>query len=304
MKFQRTPTRRLANGDIVTLFPFHVCTKGGKVVFRTEEDLRVAFNLLPVCALRANVIVVVPCVLSTHFHSVILARSYMDAKRFVNGYKLSVSMCLAKKYGTGMEAFRGVESKPIPLEDDSHLRNAICYVLGNALDTGARVDTYTWSGYSAMFHRGDMNGSKVSEMTRREIREVLKADIPLNNVSWTINDAGIIEPASFCDWRYAESAFYGDVNFFTRVLGSVDRDQMDQELVYDPFRRKSVEELLRDIEGRSQRRYGLPFTSLIPAQKIPILKAINYSTNISVKLLARLFEMPEENVSAILKRKQ
>lgn len=302
MKFQRTPTRRLPKGGISTVFPFHVSTKGEKVVFRTEDDLRVAFNLIPICALRANVIVVVPCVLNTHFHSVILARTYEDAKRFANGFKLSASMCITQKYGPGMEAFRDVESKPLLLEDDRHLRNAICYVLGNAMDTGATVDSYTWSGYSALFHGGIVNGYRVSEMTRREIREVLKADISLKDVPWTIDDDGIIEPASFCDWRYAESAFYGDVNYFAKVLGSVDRDQMDQEMIHDPSRKKSVEELLRDIEARSQRRYALPLSSLNPAQKIPILKAVNYSNNITVKLLARLFEMPEEKVSAILKR--
>ena len=102
---------------------------------------------------------------------------------------------------------------------------------------------------------------------------------------------------------YVESAFYNDASFFTKVLGLTDRDQMDMELVTEPLRKKSVEELIKEIESRSQQRFGLSLSSLSPVQKVPILKAINYSTNVSVKTLSRCFELAEEEVSAILKRK-
>lgn len=304
MKFQRISTRRLPNGEIATFHPFHICTKGERVVFRTSEDLRVAFNFLPICALRSNVAIVMPCVLNTHFHSVILARSYDDAKRFGDCYKQSVSMHLTRKYGTGLEPFREVESRPILLEDDKYVRNAICYVAANALDAGATVDSYLWSGYRALFCGGMVNveSSSVSGMSRRKIREVLKSDICLDTVPWLINGDGVIEPASYCDWRYAESAFYGNVSFFTKVLGLTDRDQMDRQMAEDLQRRKSLEDVMSDIEVRSRKMYGMPASELRPSQKIPILKAVSYSTNLSVKILARCFEMPEKEVSAILRR--
>lgn len=304
MKFQRISTRRLPNGEVAAVHPFHICTKGERVVFRTSEDLRVAFNFLPICALRSNVAIVMPCVLNTHFHSVILARSYDDAKRFGDCYKQSVSMHLTRKYGAGLEPFREVESRPIPLEDDRYVRNAICYVAANALDAGATVDSYPWSGYRALFCDGSAgaNSSRVSEMSRRKIREVLKSDICLETVPWLINGEGVIEPASYCDWRYAESAFYGDISFFTKVLGLTDRDQMDRQMTEDYQRRKSLEDVMSDIEGRCRKIYGLPASELRPSQKIPILKAVSYSAGLSVKILSRCFEMPEKEVAAILRR--
>ena len=304
MKFQREPVRRLPDGVIAKVYPFHFCTKGEKIIFRTEEDFRIAFNNIPINALRSNVIPIMPCVLSSHVHCCLLARSYEEACTFALNYKKTTSMFLSHKYGIGKGSFREDDAKVLFLEDDRYVRNTICYIAGNAMDMGSRIDTYIWSGYRALFCDGKMPSGlrKVSEMSRRTVRKVFRSEILLKGVEWMIGDTGILEPASFCDWRYAESAFYGDVNFFTKVIGSVDREQMDQKLIYDPSRRKSVEELLRDIEGRSQRRYNLPFSSLNPAQKIPILKAINYSTDISVKLLARLFEMTEEKVSIILKR--
>lgn len=304
MKFQRISAKRLPNGEITAFYPFHICTKGERVVFRTSEDLRVAFNFLPICALRSNVAIVMPCVLNTHFHSVILARSYDDAKRFGDCYKQSVSMHLTRKYGTGLEPFREVESRPIPLEDDRYVRNAICYVAANALDAGATVDSYPWSGYRALFCGGRVNveSSSVSGMSRRKIREVLKSDICLKTVPWLISGDGVIEPASYCDWKYAESAFYGDISFFTKVLGLTDRDQMDRQMTEDHQRRKSLEDVMSDIEGRSRKMYGMPASKLRSSQKIPILKTVSYSTNLSVKILARCFEMPEKEVAAILRR--
>lgn len=305
MKFQRNPSRRLPNGEIAVVYPFHICTKGEKVVFKSSEDLRVAFNYLPICALRSNVIIVTQCVLNTHFHSVILSRTYEDAKKFVECYKQSVSMYLSRKYGPGLEYFREVESKPIFLDTDRYVRNAICYVIANALDTGVTVDAYPWSGYRAFFQGGKLEEktSKVSAMTKREVREILRADIRLKDVQWLIDEDNVIIPSSYCDCRYVESAFYNDASFFTKVLGLTDRDQMDMELVTEPLRKKSVEELIKEIESRSQQRFGLSLSSLSPVQKVPILKAINYSTNVSVKTLSRCFELAEEEVSAILKRK-
>lgn len=304
MKFQRIPTRRLPNGDIAAVYPFHICTKGEKVVFRNTDDLRMAFNFLPICALRSNVIIVIQCVLNTHFHCIILARSYEDARSFGNCFKKSVSMCLARTYGIKLDHFRDVDSKPILLEDDRYLRNAICYVLANALDAGGTVDSYPWSGYRALFCGGCVSGkvSKVSDMTRRMVRKILRADINLKNVSWMINDQEVLEPASFCDWRYVEDAFYGDISFFTRILGITDRDQMDCMMIEDHLKRKSLNELKADVEERCMRRYGKTIPHMTRSQKIPILKLVNHTNKASVKMLARCFEMPDMEVSTILKR--
>lgn len=306
MKFQRICKRVLPDGSEASVFPFHTCTKGleDRVIFRDEEDLRTGFNLIPICARRGNVIVVSECVLSTHLHAMILARSYSDAERFIESVKRSASKILAEKYGPGPFYFHGIEAKPIYLEDNTHVRNTLCYIPRNALDMGIKVDEYEWSTYKAMFSQKRPNSSarKVSGLTTRETRAIFKVGDIMKDVKWTITEDGRIEPESFCDIKYAEEAFGNDLSYFTRILGLTDDDQMEELLVNKPTRLITTEELMKEIEVEGIRRYGVGASLLTKSQKIPLLKKIYYSSKVTPSQLARCFALSLDEVKAILNR--
>lgn len=307
MKFQRICTRKLPDGSIATVYPFHVCTKGpeDRVFFRDEDDLRTAHNLMPICGKRTNVSIVTDCVLTTHVHAMLLAKTYDDAQNFIDSYKISASRILSKKYGPGAY-FQDIKSKPIFLEDNYHVRNTICYVPRNSIDMGIKVDDYRWSAYRALFRKGriDVPVKKVSEMTARETRAIFKTGDILKDVPWLVTEDGCIEPASYCDYSYAEEAFDNDITYFTRILGLTDDDQMEEELVNKPRRLLSTKELLKEIEVMSIKRYGIGPSLMTVSQKIPLIKSIYYSSRTTPAQLARCFGLTKADVEEILKRRQ
>ena len=314
MRFQRVTAKVLPNGETSIVYPFHICTLGqeDRIIFRSDEDLRVAHNYLPICARRSNVIIITDCVLNTHIHAAVLAKSMKDAERFIRCYKISTSMYLSNKYDIKHGIFREVDSSPIFIDEDRYLRNVICYILRNSLDMGIRVDKYRWSGYRSLFCEGriETDADRVADMSLRQIKETLRVGGQgemgagkLADVGWMISNDFVIEPASYCDWHYAESAFNGDVSFFTKVLGMTDNEQMDQMLIYDHIGRKSTDELMAIIEGKCVKRYGYRLSALTEVQKIPIVKSVFYSTRASPGQLARCFGLSKIRVESILNRK-
>lgn len=306
MKFSRIKTIVFPDGSIHYFYPFHVCTEGqeDKVIFRDEEDLRVAHNFIPICAKRHSVIVVIDCVLHTHMHADILAESYEDAKAFADDYKKTTAVYIQHRHGVS-KVYSRIESKPIYIDEDRYLRNTICYIPRNSLDMNIKVDEYKWSGFRSLFCKGEIKEPtiSVSEMKYRDVRRVLKTSDNLKNVPWRITVEGVIEPASYCDWKYAESAFFEDVSFFYRVLGLTDDEQMRQILVLDPNRKIGVGEILNIAEERSLKRFSKPLLQLTMAERVPIIKALYYTYKVSPSNLARCFETTKENIVEIVKRK-
>lgn len=305
MSFQRIIRRTLPDGTQDFVHPFHVCTEGqeDRLLAIEEEDFRVAHNFIPICARRANVIVFVDCVLGTHMHAGILAANYKDALNFSNSYKLSMSKYHGQKYGKGKGILNRVSARPILLEDNFHVRNTVCYIARNALDMGERVDRYEWSSYRSLFCNGKIERpvKPVKELSARKIRELFKTADQLQDTEWMVNEAGVIEPASYCDWRYAESAFNNDPSFFMRILGTTDDKQMEQTLVRNHFQSKSNKELILVAQEKSMRRYGKPLDKLSFEEKIPLVKLLYHSLKTYPAQLSRCFGIDRDKIEWILK---
>lgn len=306
MYFNRTPVKVLPDGSLSTVFPFHVCTEGleDRVIFRSDEDLKTAHNYIPICARRANVIVFVDCVVHTHMHSGVLARSYEDAQSFIDKYKITCSKYLTNKYGKGesLSLFNGVAAKPIPLEDNHHVRNTICYIIKNSLDVGQMIDRYEWNSFRSLFCDGKIatGTTAISALSYREKRNLLNVSSVRGDAPWLISGGGVIEPASYCDWHYAQEAFLNDQKYFYRVMGLTDCDQMKEEMVVAPLSWKTVDQLIPIIEDRCMKRYSKHLSDLTYGEKIPIIKAVWYSQKVSVAQLARCFSLRKEMVCRIL----
>lgn len=270
------------------------------MILRDEEDLKTAHNLIPICAHRANVIILADCELNTHIHAALLSRSESDAERFINGFKISLSKHLTRKYGKGAPlcSLKGIDSKPIPLLDHRHLRNSLCYIPRNAIDVGEKVESYRWSSYRAMFSNGRYPEEvfPVSSLTYRQKRTIFKTDGIPEDTGWMVTRDGVIEPASYCDLEYAQGAFNNEIGFFMKVLGLVDDQQMKQELVTGTNKMKSVQEMMIIIDDLSMRACSKPSTALTFAQKIPIIKKVWHTNRTSVAQLARCFGLTKKEI--------
>lgn len=292
-------------GRLAHVLPYHVCTKGleDRVLLKDEEDFRVANNYVPISAARANVVVLAHIGLSTHDHNIVLAENYADAEMFADSLKMSKSRYLQTKYGTSAGPFlKGVECRPIPIKDRRYLRNAICYTFRNANDMGHTVDDYKWSSFRSVFNNRPLPENLIcaEDLSVRQFRKLFRTRDKFEGSPWLIDNDGVLEPKTYCDWRYVERLFGNDQNFFFKVLGMTDTAQVEHDLIVLPSMSMSCAELLREIENRCQSRYGKALTTLTTSQKIPIIRAIYFGFHSSPAQLARCFGIHKNEMEHII----
>ena len=83
-------------------------------------------------------------------------------------------------------------------------------------------------------------------------------------------------------------------------MGLTDDRRMEQLLVKDHLESKSIKELIDVAEERSRKRYGTDWEKLSFSEKIPIVKAIFYSTGASPAQLSRSLGLMKDKVLWIL----
>ena len=188
------------------------------------------------------------------------------------------------------------------LDSDYYLRNAIAYVFRNALDNSQSIDNYPWSGYRAMFSYGKINvwTRPAATLTKREREAVFHTNDSLEGIPWRINAEGRLEPASACDYKYAESAFNNSQSFLMKAIGSVNCAQMEQQLVDNPRIRMLDSDFFKHISMLSERWFSKPISELSLEQKARLLPYVYRTTNTSVAQLDRGFGLDRETVTNFL----
>ena len=152
MPFERICFRRLPDGSLRKVFPFHVSLEGMAqlALCRDEEDYDMMVKYTFICARRKNVIVVIYIAMSNHGHATILACSQEDADAFKDEWLRMYSQYFSHKYRQ-RKVLRNTSAVALYLDSDWYLRNTLAYVPKNALDAMSRVEDYRWSGYRGMF---------------------------------------------------------------------------------------------------------------------------------------------------------
>lgn len=310
-KFEKNPVRELPDGAITKVYPFHVSLEGleSKILCREEADYDMFVKALCLCARRKNVILVIYAVVSNHAHCIILAADQAGADSFVDDVKKAYSMYFSKKY-QDPGVLRRNDARAIYLDTDYYVRNAIAYVVRNAMDNGATsVQEYKWTGYQAFFCGGKVPSGivvrKVSVLSTREVRQIMHTGDKLDDVRWLINEANELEPVSFCDWRYVESAFRHDQSFFLRLIGGVNTAEMDSKLIDLPRTRRTDNELLLSVNEMSQRWFSAVVHDLPEEKKARLMPYVYHCFRTTPSQLARVFEVAPEKANRWLgKEKQ
>lgn len=301
---QRVVVRKLPDGTVSQVYPFHVCLKGTEsaVLCRDDRDYDAMIKAIAVCAHRKNVIVVIYTVVSNHCHVVVLAQSHADASACVEEVKRMYSMWFSRKYRE-KGILRRVASSAIYLDSDWYVRNALAYVPRNALDNCCNVDEYKWSGYSAMFREGqDPQGWPVSAMTRREKEIVMHTCMDLRSVKWKLDEGGSLIPHTFCDHGYLEQAFGNSQAFFLKTIGSVNPVELGTKLVDMPRQRVSDAELFKAAEDLCGIWFGCGMADISLERKMRLLPYIYRTRRTTVPQLARVFALKREVVDDAVRR--
>ena len=308
-RFEKNPYRELPDGTISKVYPFHVSLEGleTKILCREESDYDAFVKIICVCAFRTNVILLIYAVVSNHAHCAILATDQSAADAFAAEVKRMYSMYFSRKY-SDRSVLKGVDASAVYLYSDYYLRNAIAYVIRNAMDNGAAsVQLYPWTGLRGMFCNGQptVTGglTKVCELSRRERRRLLHTDDDLKRVRWLLNDKGELEPATICDWRYVEAAFLNDQSFFLRLIGGVNNAEMQSLLIDGPRIKRPDTDFLNTVNDISSRWFQKPVNELPVDKKARLLQYVSHSYRTDPSQLARTFELPREEVLRLLGKK-
>ena len=266
--FERNPYKVLPDGVARRVFPFHICIEGleSRILCRDDSDYDIFVKVICLCAHRKNTILVMYTVVSNHVHCVVLAENQVVADSFANEMKKLYSMYFKNKYDCSA-VLRRNDAKAIFLDSDYYVRNAIAYVIRNALDNGAtNIQDYRWTGFRAVFSRGEFppgkNIRQVRSLKKDEKRLIMHSGDKLDDVGWMIDEENRLVPVSICDWQYVESAFGNDQSFFLRMIGGVNTPEMNNKLLIAPRTRRTDNELLLSVNEISRRWFGVDVQAL------------------------------------------
>ncbi|MBO4557909.1 MAG: transposase [Bacteroidales bacterium] len=308
-RFEKNPYRELPDGTIAKVYPFHVSLEGleSKILCRVDSDYDAFVKIICVCAKRTNVILVIYAVVSNHVHCIVLAIDQAAANAFAAEVKRMYSMYFARKY-SDHSVLKGVDASAVYLYSDYYLRNAVAYVVRNAMDNGAEsIQSYPWTGYRGMFCGGKPGNagplSKVSELSRREKRRIMHTDDDLSRVRWLLNADNTLEPATICDWYYVEDAFSNEQSYFLRLIGGVNRAEMQSSLIDGPRVKRPDTDFLRTVNDISTRWFQKPIQELPVEKKAKLLQYVSLSNRTDPSQLARVFEFKREEVLRLLGQK-
>ena len=303
MPFERTCTRKLPDGSVRKVYPFHVSLEGMEqvVLCRDDEDYDVMVKYIFVCARRKNVIVVIYIAMSNHGHAAILAIGQKEADAFKEEWKRMYSLYFSHKYGERSVLGR-TSAVALYLDSDWYVRNTLAYIPKNALDALSRVEDYKWSGYRGMFCRGNnVAGVRmVRILTRREKESCFRTHDDLRDVPWQINANDELEPVSACDCGYLEAAFNHDQAYFLKTIGTVNMTEMQQKLVDGPRRRQNDSEMYKTIDNISDQWFHCALADLSMDRKARLLPYIFRSYRTGIAQLARCFGLEKAEVARML----
>lgn len=309
-QFVKNPVRELPDGSITRVYPFHVSLEGleRKVLCREEADYDMFVKFLCLCARRKNVVLVIYAVVSNHAHCIILAADQAGADSFVDDVKKVYSMYFSRKY-QDLRVLKRNDAQAIYLDTDYYVRNAIAYVVRNAMDNGAlSVQEYKWTGLRAAFCGGKVPAGKkvrqVKALSKREKRDIMRTGDRLYDVRWLINEANELEPVSFCDWRYVEGAFRHDQSFFLRLIGGVNTAEMNSKLIDSPRTRRTDNELMLSVDEISQRWFSTTVHDLPEEKKARLLPYVYHCFRTTTSQLARVFELSPEKICRLIGKKK
>lgn len=303
MAFKRICSRRLPDGSIRKVYPYHVSLEGMKqvVLCRDDEDYDVMVKYIFLCARRKNVIVVIHIAMSNHGHATILATCQEDADAFKEEWKRMYSQYFSHKYGE-RNVLGKTSAVALYLDNDWYVRNALAYIPKNALDALSRVEDYRWSGYRGMFCYGSAPAGvrTVVSLTRREKEACFHTHDSLSGLSWQLNREGELEPASACDHAYLEAAFNQDQAFFLKTIGTVNMAEMQQKLVDAPRQRQNDSEMFKTIDNISRQWFRCELPNLSLERKARLLPYIWRTNRTSIAQLARCFGLERTVVARML----
>lgn len=292
--------KELYDGDF-----YHICTEGleHKILFKDEEDYRIAWNYLALSAWREEVDVVAFVLMSNHIHTLIACQDRKQAERYIRRFKQLFSMYLRNQYGSQKTMHCSDDSISL-IDSIQYLRNCIAYIFRNPVSAKicTRVEDYKWSSYDSSFRmeESDAPSYKINELSFNQKRKLLRTGINLASCPFLICE-GYISLGSFVRSDLLGKAFWNSGKSFLYHLGCCNDAKMEYELVHQPLMNATDTDMYDAVvKYVSNRFHNKSISDLTTSEKCSILKSIFFNNRTTIPQLSRILGLQRDLVRRIL----
>lgn len=284
---------------------YHISTEGLEQVtlLKDEEDYRVAWNYLALVSWRTGVDIVAFVLMSNHIHTLLACRDIIQARKAIALFKQLLSTYLRNKYGVSHVLHNSSDSISL-IDSIKYLRNCIAYIFRNPIS--ARICTkpeeYKWSSYHSCFRSAACgNARNMADMKYRERRQVMHSSRNLSECPLLVDDDGYVTLDSFVRNDIVSNAFLNSGKSFMYHLGSCNDAKTEYELVYQPMREVTDNDMYEEVSRYVAVRFrDKAISDLTTAEKCSILKALFFNHKTTVPQLSRIIGLPRELVRKML----
>ncbi|MBO4571781.1 MAG: hypothetical protein IKX45_05575 [Bacteroidales bacterium] len=289
---------------------FHICSDG-RITRRfivSETDYYAAFNTIGVSAAASGFTVLAFSIEDSHPH-ILGYGSLEECLLFSNCYQITYFRhIVTSRGGADGVVFR---MEVFPIDNADYLRNAGTYVICQPTKDGKAVMPfdYKWGTGSMYFRdenhipiwyfdkkRGIVHPVKLESISAREQARILhsKKKVPQD---WLVCQ-GILLPESYVDVKHFER-IYRTHNCYRAFLAS--GRNKDNEILQEMAKSRGIR--LDDNEAmiicriECQNSFGVSDTkNLSGEQRLALAKQLRSNHNLSVRQLATLVRLPEEEI--------
>lgn len=264
------------------------------ILFRDDDDFRVAMNYVAIAAFVTGVYVLAFILMSNHTHFV-AACPYQKAILFSNHFKTLYGRYYARKYETKNFLRRlGVDYKQVWQEDESLIR-AIAYVQMNcvAANICPYSNMYRWGTGSVFFNDNQVHASNLGEMSETKQAKMLHSNVSLPK-NYKVCDEGYILPESYIPVKYVEEQFISS-NRYLFFLNKSSKAKAHLEKDAAPsFSDQVLVAAVRDLCRSLYRCSG--FNELTEANKSDLIKNIKSRFSADISQIGRILSLSYEEV--------
>jgi hypothetical protein len=289
---------------------YHLCSDGELTpqFIDNDDDFRVAFNLVGVCAANSDVRVLAFSIEDTHLHS-LLYGTKAGCVAFKTLYEESWVHHIGRVRGTRKGA--DIELELIPIDSEDYLMNVGTYTIYQATKDGKQVMPYDYrwgtgsmyfreKGYQSLWRTDDSGETldllKIEDYSERARQRLLCSRLSVPNYWMICGD--ILLPDNYVDVARFEQ-IYRTANCFRVFLGnSRNRDQIVQEKMA-AFRGVSLE----DTEARKyckeimEEQFGFKDVRRLDGlRRILLAQELRKRLRLSARQIASLALLPYKEV--------
>jgi hypothetical protein len=270
---------------------YHVCTDGHALdwMFKDTADFIAGANRIGICMLETSVVVIAFILMDNHVHFVLYG-TIVQCKKFITRYKALTGMWIRSKYGIDGHLKR-LPSQLVLIEDEEQLLDTIAYIDRNSIVAGYGLlpGEYPWGSARFMFsHDTDRSGVQLSEMTQKDVRELLGTWVQLPG-DWKVDREGMIVPTCFLDVDQLHRLFKTPLRYLyhlsKKLEGKVEMQGGIRTFIPDKELRNITDKLIREMFGTVEVGQ-LDFNS-----RIALARKLRYDYASTLKQISRMLHL-------------